>query len=209
MMRSKVSRNFVLLAPPSCGEVSANKSANVGALIFIITLFGSVLIIVYHPPFVQRFLKVRFNFFEEGVTQVSFFVGCGELSQPTRKCKRLMRFQYAFVGTGNCHFISFWRKYIIKDALADGLPIEIQNIILKTQTAGCRIGTCTRIRFYLWCFAPCGRSRKHLCKFCICEINARFNFFLVSIQADFSQSVNDKFFKRSHRWEHRSRAVIS
>ena len=128
-------------------------------------------------------LKVRFNFFEEGVTQVSFFVGCGELSQPTRKCKRLMRFQYAFVGTGNCHFISFLRKYIIKDALADGLPIEIQNIILKTQTAGCRIGTCTRIRFYLWCFAPCGRSRKHLCKFCICEINERFNFFLVSIQA--------------------------
>ena len=50
-MRSKVSRNFVLLAPPSCGEVSANKSANVGALIFIVTLFGSVLIIVYHPPF--------------------------------------------------------------------------------------------------------------------------------------------------------------
>lgn len=57
MMRSKVSRNFVLLAPPSCGEVSANKSANVGALIFIVTLFGSVLIIAYHPPFVQRFLK--------------------------------------------------------------------------------------------------------------------------------------------------------
>ncbi len=56
-MRSKVSRNFVLLAPPSCGEVSANKSANVGALIFIVTLFGSVLIIAYHPPFVQRFLK--------------------------------------------------------------------------------------------------------------------------------------------------------
>ncbi|WP_418842960.1 hypothetical protein, partial [Parasutterella sp.] len=46
---------FVLLAPPSCGEVSANKSANVGALIFIVTLFGSVLIIAYHPPFVQRF----------------------------------------------------------------------------------------------------------------------------------------------------------
>ena len=59
MMRSKVSRNFVLLAPPSCGEVSANKSANVGALIFIVTLFGSVLIIAYHPPFVQRFLKYR------------------------------------------------------------------------------------------------------------------------------------------------------
>jgi len=57
MMRSKVSRNFVLLAPPGCGEVSANKSANVGALIFIVTLFGSVLIIAYHPPFVQRFLK--------------------------------------------------------------------------------------------------------------------------------------------------------
>ena len=56
-MRSKVSRNFVLLAPPSCGEVSANKSANVGALIFIVILFGSVLIIAYHPPFVQRFLK--------------------------------------------------------------------------------------------------------------------------------------------------------
>ena len=60
-MRSKVSRNFVLLAPPSCGEVSANKSANEGALIFIITLFGSVLIIAYHPPFVQRFLKEPFN----------------------------------------------------------------------------------------------------------------------------------------------------
>ena len=30
---AKVSRNFVLLAPPSCGEVSANKSANEGALI--------------------------------------------------------------------------------------------------------------------------------------------------------------------------------
>lgn len=58
MMRSKVSRNFVLLAPPSCGEVSANKSANVGALIFIVTLFGSVLIIAYHPPFVQSFLKL-------------------------------------------------------------------------------------------------------------------------------------------------------
>ena len=57
MMRSKVSRNFVLLAPPSCGEVSANKSANVGALILIVTLFGSVLIIAYHPPFVQRFPK--------------------------------------------------------------------------------------------------------------------------------------------------------
>ena len=57
MMRSKVSRNFVLLAPPSCGEVSANKSANVGALIFIVILFGSVLIIAYHPPFVQRFPK--------------------------------------------------------------------------------------------------------------------------------------------------------
>ena len=56
-MRSKVSRNFVLLAPPSCGEVSANKSANAGALIFIVTLFGSVLIIEYHPSFVQRFLK--------------------------------------------------------------------------------------------------------------------------------------------------------
>ncbi|WP_418945066.1 ATP-binding protein [Parasutterella sp.] len=28
-----------------------------GALIFIVTLFGSVLIIAYHPPFVQRFLK--------------------------------------------------------------------------------------------------------------------------------------------------------
>ena len=54
-MRSKVSRNFVLLAPPGCGEVSANKSANVGALIFIVTLFGSVLIIAYHPSFVQRF----------------------------------------------------------------------------------------------------------------------------------------------------------
>ncbi|WP_419017902.1 hypothetical protein, partial [Parasutterella sp.] len=40
-----------------CGEVSANKSANVGALIFIVTLFGSVLIIAYHPPFVQRFPK--------------------------------------------------------------------------------------------------------------------------------------------------------
>lgn len=58
-MRSKVSRNFVLLAPPSCGEVSANKSANVGALIFIVTLFGSVLIIAYHPPFVQRFPKIE------------------------------------------------------------------------------------------------------------------------------------------------------
>src|SRR5699024_4713464 len=57
MIRSKVSRNLVLLAPPSCGEVSANKSANEGALIFIITLFGSVLIISHHPPFVQRFLK--------------------------------------------------------------------------------------------------------------------------------------------------------
>ena len=57
MMRSKVSRNFVLLAPPSCGEVSANKSANVGALIFIVTLFCSVLIMAYHPPFVQRFLE--------------------------------------------------------------------------------------------------------------------------------------------------------
>ena len=56
-MRSKVSRNFVLLAPPSCGEVSANKSANVGALIFIVILFGSVLTIAYHPPFVQRFLN--------------------------------------------------------------------------------------------------------------------------------------------------------
>ena len=58
-MRSKVSRNFVLLAPPSCGEVSANKSANVGALIFIVTLFVSVLIIAYHPPFVQRFLNAN------------------------------------------------------------------------------------------------------------------------------------------------------
>ena len=57
MMLSKVSRNFVLLAPPGCGEVSANKSANVGALIFIVTLFGSVLVIAYHPPFVQRFPK--------------------------------------------------------------------------------------------------------------------------------------------------------
>ncbi|WP_418945378.1 PD-(D/E)XK nuclease domain-containing protein [Parasutterella sp.] len=28
-----------------------------GALIFIVTLFGSVLIIAYHPPFVQRFLS--------------------------------------------------------------------------------------------------------------------------------------------------------
>ena len=56
-MRSKVSRNFVLLAPPGCGEVSANKSANEGALIFIVTLFGSVLIILYHPPIVQRYLK--------------------------------------------------------------------------------------------------------------------------------------------------------
>ncbi|MFQ7007486.1 MAG: ATP-binding protein [Parasutterella sp.] len=63
-MRSKVSRNFVLLAPPSCGEVSANKSANVGALIFIVTLFGSVLIIAYHPPFVQRFLKNKRVFTE-------------------------------------------------------------------------------------------------------------------------------------------------
>uniref|UniRef100_UPI003AF075AE hypothetical protein n=6 Tax=Parasutterella sp. TaxID=2049037 RepID=UPI003AF075AE len=54
----------VLLAPPGCGEVSANKSANVGALIFIVTLFGSVLIIAYHPPFVQRFL----NFLGPGLT---------------------------------------------------------------------------------------------------------------------------------------------
>ena len=61
MMRSKVSRNFVLLAPPGYGEVSANKSANVGALIFIVRLFGSVLIIAYHPPFVQRFLKPPFG----------------------------------------------------------------------------------------------------------------------------------------------------
>ena len=61
-MRSKVSRDFVLLAPPSCGAVSANKSANVGALIFIVTLFGSVLIIAYHPPFVQRFLRCFPNF---------------------------------------------------------------------------------------------------------------------------------------------------
>ena len=60
-MRSKVSRNFVLLAPPSCGEISANKSANVGALIFIVTLFGSVLIMAYHPPFVQRFLNLLSN----------------------------------------------------------------------------------------------------------------------------------------------------
>lgn len=36
--------------------------------------------------------------------------------------------------TGNCYFASFRRKCIIKDAHADGLPIEIQNIILKTQT---------------------------------------------------------------------------
>ena len=57
MIRSKVSRNFVLLAPPSCGEVSANKSANEGALIFLITLLCSVPIKVYHLSFVQRFLK--------------------------------------------------------------------------------------------------------------------------------------------------------
>lgn len=56
-MRSKVSGNFVLLAPTSCGEVSANKSANEEALIFIVTLFSSVLLIVYHPPFVQMFLS--------------------------------------------------------------------------------------------------------------------------------------------------------
>ena len=67
MMRSKVSRNFVLLVPPSCGEVSANKSANVGALIFIVTLFGSVLIIAYHPPFVQRFLKSL-----KSITEIGF-----------------------------------------------------------------------------------------------------------------------------------------
>ncbi|WP_373217178.1 hypothetical protein, partial [Parasutterella excrementihominis] len=35
------------------------KSANVGALIFIVTLFGSVLIIAYHPLFVQRFLTCK------------------------------------------------------------------------------------------------------------------------------------------------------
>ncbi|WP_418574997.1 hypothetical protein, partial [Parasutterella sp.] len=60
----------VLLAPPSCGEVSANKSANVGALIFIVTLFDSVLIIAYHPPFVQRFLNS--HWFATGYAQPIF-----------------------------------------------------------------------------------------------------------------------------------------
>ena len=81
-MRSKVSRNFVLLAPPSCGEVSANKSANVGALIFIVTLFCSVLIIAYHPPFVQRFPKTDLENKRMGKetsierTQRLFYVTC-------------------------------------------------------------------------------------------------------------------------------------
>ena len=87
MMRSKVSRNFVLLAPPGCGEVSANKSANVGALIFIVTLFGSVLIIAYHPPFVQRFLKnaseqVIFNLIAIVTILVALLVGTGNIYIP-------------------------------------------------------------------------------------------------------------------------------
>ena len=61
MIRSKVSRNLVLLAPPSCGEVSANKSANEGALIFIITLFSSVLIISHHPPFCRGSLDFHIS----------------------------------------------------------------------------------------------------------------------------------------------------
>ena len=71
MIRSKVSRNLVLLAPPSCGEVSANKSANEGALIFIITLFRSVLIISHHPPFVQRFLSHNPPPLKRGLQQIS------------------------------------------------------------------------------------------------------------------------------------------
>ena len=42
---------------PAAVRFLQNKSANEGALIFIVTLFGSVLIIAYHPPFVQRFLR--------------------------------------------------------------------------------------------------------------------------------------------------------
>ena len=49
-------KELVLLAPTSYGEFSANKSANEGVLIFIITLFCSVLIILHYPPFAQRFL---------------------------------------------------------------------------------------------------------------------------------------------------------
>lgn len=61
MIRSKVSRNFVLLAPPSCGEVSANKSANEGALILIETLFYAALIILDTPFLYKDFLLIRLN----------------------------------------------------------------------------------------------------------------------------------------------------
>ena len=90
MMRSKVSRNFVLLAPPSCGEVSANKSANVGALIFIVTLFGSVLIIAYHPPFVQRFLNFQFGVLTSFIHLRLLFIQQADFFQPFRNCRCLI-----------------------------------------------------------------------------------------------------------------------
>ena len=58
---SKVSRNFVLLAPLSCGEASSNKSANEGALILIETLFYATLIILDTPFLYKDFLLIRLN----------------------------------------------------------------------------------------------------------------------------------------------------
>ena len=75
---------FAETSPPSCGEVSANKSANVGALIFIVTLFGSVLIIAYHPSFVQRFLNTYIREITNHFSNFTqYVVSAHEESHPT------------------------------------------------------------------------------------------------------------------------------
>ena len=67
----------------------------------------------------------------------------------------------------------------------------------------------TRLRLYLWCFGPCGRSRKHLCKFCICEINARLTLkrlwrppkpFVSMARIDFTNAEFAKMLPRTATW---------
>ncbi len=71
----------------------------------------------------------------------------------------------------------------MKDALTYRVAIEIQDIIFKTQTVRSGISACTRLRLSLRRLTPCGSSRKHLCKFFICKIDARFYHFFVWIQS--------------------------
>ena len=102
----------------------SNKSANVGALIFIVTLFGSALIIAYHPPFVQRFLNAKQRNQDPGMDAI-----IARMMNVTKRGTTLSTNQKYFVLLATCAAQGLSEE--AEDVTAAALKAGVEPIVIK------------------------------------------------------------------------------